>query len=242
MTESDPPSRTQLTTLASELREVARRHDPGWTGTSDADPGITLLELQAYIADLLGAYQDRLAGEAELATAQRGSGAVSTFRGNTQRSDPYRNFKFRVKWDGRVIPGVVRLAPLGWRAEVAEFRDGADPNAVQHLPGRIQIEPIVLERDLSGDTSFEAWAGQVRQLASGAGQAGASYRKNIRLELLDPAGRTVLAYDAYQCWPSGYRVVAGANAAGRITVSEEMTLSCEGWQRDVGVVWPADGS
>jgi phage tail-like protein len=228
-----------LSALAAELRTVMRRHDPGWTGGSDPDPGITLLELQAWLADAIAAYQDRIAAESELVTARRGSGAVSSFRGNTQRLDPYKNFKFRVKLDGASIPGIVRVSPLGWKADVTEYRDGADPDTVHHLPGRIHYEAIKLEREISQDTAFEQWAGQVRQLSPGAGQTGAGYRKNIRLELLDAAGRVVLAYDAYQCWPSGYRVLVGLDSTVRGMVTEELTLSCEGWQRDTGVVWPA---
>jgi phage tail-like protein len=234
-----PDSHPALSALAAELRTVMRRHDPSWTGGNDPDPGITLLELQAWIADAMSAYQDRLTAESELATARRGSGAVSSFRGNTQRLDPYKNFKFRVKLDGASIPGIVRVSPLGWKADVTEYRDGADPDTVHHLPGRIHYEAITLEREVTQDTAFEQWAGQVRQLSPGAGQTGAGYRKNIRLELLDAAGRVVLAYDAYQCWPSGYRVLVGLDSTVRGMVTEELTLSCEGWQRDTGVVWPA---
>jgi phage tail-like protein len=236
---SRPDSPPNLTALAAELRTVVRRHDPSWTGANEPDPGITLLELQAWIADVIGAYQDRIAAESELVTAQRGSGAVSSFRGNTHRLDPYKNFKLRVTWDGSSVPGVDRASPLGWQADVTEYRDGADPDTVHHLPGRIHYEAIALEREVTRDTAFEQWADQVRRLSPGAGQTGASYRKNIRVEVLDAAGRVVLAYDAYQCWPSGYRVLAGLDAAGRGRVTEELTLSCEGWQRDAGVVWPA---
>jgi phage tail-like protein len=234
-----PDSPPNLTALAAELRTLVRRHDPSWTGSSDPDPGITLLELQAWIADVMSAYQDRIAAESELVTAQRGSGAVSTFRGNTHRFDPYKNFKFRVKFDGTSIPGVVRVSPLGWKADITEYRDGGDPNTVHHLPGRIHYEAITLEREITRDMAFEHWADQVRQLSPGAGQTGASYRKNIRVEVLDAAGRVVLAYDAYQCWPSGYRVLLGPDAGGRGSLTEELTLSCEGWQRDAGVIWPA---
>jgi phage tail-like protein len=234
-----PDAHPNLSALAAELRTVMRRHDPSWTGGSDPDPGITLLELQAWLADALSAYQDRIAAESELATARRGSGAVATFRGNTHRSDPYKNFNFRVKLDGTTIPGTVRVSPLGCKADVTEYRDGGDPNTVHHLPGRIHYDAITLEREVTPDTAFEQWAGQVRQLTPGSGQAGTSYLKNIRLELLDAAGRVVLAYDAYQCWPSGYRVLLGLDSTVRGMVTEELTLSCEGWQRDAGVVWPA---
>jgi phage tail-like protein len=230
-----------LTDLASDLAAVARRHDPSWTAGNDADPGVTLLELQAWLADVLGTRQDRIADEASLGTAQQGSGAVGPFRGNTHRYDPYRNFKFRVKWDGREIPGKIAVSALGWRAEEVEYREGGDPST-HHVPGRIRFEPLVLQREVSPDTAFETWSDQVRQLASSAGPAaGATYRKQVRIELLDAAGRVTLAYDAYQCWPSGYRVLVEArDVAGRARMLEELTLSCEGWQRDAGVVWPAE--
>ena len=234
-----PDSHPDLSALAAELRTVMRRHDPSWTGGSDPDPGITLLELQAWIADAMSAYQEHITAESELATARRGSGAVSSFRGNTQRLDPYKNFKFRVKFDGAPMPGIVCVSPIGWKADVTEYRDGGDPNTVHHLPGRLHYEAITLEREVTRDTAFEQWAGQVRQSSPGAGQTGAGYRKNIRLELLDAAGRVVLAYDAYQCWPSGYRVLLGMDSTVRGMVTEELTLSCEGWQRDAGVIWPS---
>lgn len=229
MTGPDSPSRS-LAALASALADAARRHDPSWTGGREGDPGLALLELQAWLGDVLAAYQDRIAAESALGTGDQ-TAAVSPFRGQTHRSDPYRNFKFRVKWDGRYIPGTIRVSPLGWRADVAEYRDGADPDTVRHLPGRIHDEAIMLEREVTRDTAFESWAAQVRQLSPGVAQAGAVYRHDVRIELVDPAARLVLAYDAYQCWPSAYRVVPQPDAAGGGTVVEQLTLVCEGWQR-----------
>src|SRR5713226_2204268 len=43
---------------------------PEWTDRSEADFGIVLLELFAYMADIISYYQDRIANEAFLNTAQ----------------------------------------------------------------------------------------------------------------------------------------------------------------------------
>src|SRR5258708_6697103 len=43
---------------------------PEWTDRSEADFGIVLIELFAYMADILSYYQDRIANEAFLKTAQ----------------------------------------------------------------------------------------------------------------------------------------------------------------------------
>ena len=41
---------------------------------------------------------------------------MAEFTVNAQRFDPYKNFKFRVKWDGHYIA-----------TEVVEHREGGDP-------------------------------------------------------------------------------------------------------------------
>ena len=44
---------------------------------------------------------------------------MAQFSVNAQRFDPYKNFKFRVKWDGRYVAGISKVAfiteppPLG---------------------------------------------------------------------------------------------------------------------------------
>jgi hypothetical protein len=43
---------------------------PNWTDRSEADFGIVLIEIFAYMADILSYYQDRIANESFLATAQ----------------------------------------------------------------------------------------------------------------------------------------------------------------------------
>src|SRR5438034_6833915 len=37
-----------------------------------------------------------------------GEEAMAEFTVNPQRLDPYKNFKFRVKWDGRYVAGIDR--------------------------------------------------------------------------------------------------------------------------------------
>ena len=34
------------------------------------------------------------------------------FTVNTTRFDPYKNFKFRIKWDGRYVAGVSKISAL----------------------------------------------------------------------------------------------------------------------------------
>lgn len=52
---------------------------------------------------------------------------MATFTVNASRFDPYKNFKFRVKWDGRFVAAVSKISALKRTTEVVEHRDGADP-------------------------------------------------------------------------------------------------------------------
>lgn len=53
---------------------------PEWTDRSEADFGIVLIELFAYMADILSYYQDRMANEAFLATAQERRSVIQHLR------------------------------------------------------------------------------------------------------------------------------------------------------------------
>lgn len=53
---------------------------PEWTDRSEADFGIALIELFAYMADILSYYQDRIANEAFLSTAQERRSIINHLR------------------------------------------------------------------------------------------------------------------------------------------------------------------
>jgi phage tail-like protein len=182
-----------LDTLTGDLLAVIRRHDPAWTGSNSSDPGVTLLEIGAWIADRFGASRD-----------------------------PYRDFNFRVKWDGKPVAGVTRISSLRRTADIVEYRDGGSPDVVQRLPGRLVWEPFSLERPLGADTGFEDWADQLRDQT-----AGVSLRRDVRIEIVDHAGRLFLAYDVSGCWPAAYRILP--------SLSESLTLVPESWRLDRSV-------
>jgi len=195
-----PPPTSPFDALAGDFAALVRRHDPAWTGFTTHDPGVTLLEIGAWITERLG--------------------------GTVARSDPYRNFNFRVKIDGSVVAGASKVSALRRSTEVVEYREGGEPDVVLRNPGRLVYSPFLLERPLGADTTFEDWADLVRDRAAGSTIAG-GYRKNVRIEILDDAGRLSLAYDVPGCWPIAYRVLPD--------LTESLTLLPEAWQRDRSV-------
>ena len=77
------------------------------------------------------------------------------FTVNAQRFDPYKNFKFRVKWDGKYVAGVSKMGPLKRTTQVVTHRDGGDPSSSRKSPGRSEYDPITLERGVTHDVEFE---------------------------------------------------------------------------------------
>jgi len=49
---------------------------------------------------------------------------MAQFSVNAERFDPYKNFKFRVKWDGRYVAGVSKFGMLKRTTEVVKHREG----------------------------------------------------------------------------------------------------------------------
>ena len=118
------------------------------------------------------------------------------FSVNAQRLDPYKNFKFRVKWDGRYVAGVSKVGMLKRTTEVIDHRQGGDQSTVLRSPGVSKYEPIALERGVTHDKDFEQWANKVWNYGAGLGSEVSlqDFRKDIIIELLNEAGQVAIAY------------------------------------------------
>jgi phage tail-like protein len=167
---------------------------------------------------------------------------MAQFAVNVNRFDPYKGFKFHVKWDGRIIAGISRVSALKRTTEVVDHREGSDPNQPRPSPGRTNFEPITLERGVTHDTAFEDWANQVWRLGapSGGEAALANFRKDIIIELCNEAGQVALSYKVYRCWVSEYQALAELESDGGSVLIQSITLENEGWERDVDVPQPAE--
>ena len=161
---------------------------------------------------------------------------------NPHRFDPYKNFKFRVKWDGTYIAGVSAVSPLRRTMEVITYRTGSEPSSSRKAPGRISFDPITLERGVTHDTEFEEWANRVWRLGVGLGSevSLASFRKDIVIEFLNEAGQVAKAYFVYRCWPSEYQALPRLDANAKEVAIEKLVLENEGWERDESVAEPVE--
>ena len=167
---------------------------------------------------------------------------MAQFTVNPGRSDPYKNFKFRVKWDGRYVAGVSKVGPLRRVTEVIEHREGGDPSVSRKSVGRTSFEAITLERGVTHDHEFEQWANQVWSAGAARGSevALATFRKDVVIELYNEAGQLVIAYRVVRAWPSTYEALPELDANAGAVAIETLVLQHEGWQRDEAVVEPAE--
>jgi phage tail-like protein len=169
---------------------------------------------------------------------------MAQFSVNASRFDPYKNFKFRIKWDGKYVAGVSKVSALKRSTEVVEHRVGGDPSTSRKSPGRTKYEAITLERGVTHDTEFEKWANKVWNYGSGLGAEVSlkDFRKDVILEVYNEAGQVVLAYKIYRCWVSEYQAFPDADANANAVAIQTLKLENEGWERDYEVAEPAEPS
>ncbi len=169
---------------------------------------------------------------------------TAQFTVNPDRLDPYKNFKFRVKWDGHYVAGISKVSALKRMTEVIEHREGGDTSTVHKSPGQTRYEPVMLERGVTHDTDFEKWANKVWNYGSKQGSEAslADFRKDITIELYNEAGQLVLAYKVFRCWVSEYQALPELDANQDVVAFETIKLENEGWERDPSIVEPTEPS
>jgi len=169
---------------------------------------------------------------------------MAEFSVNPQRFDPYKNFKFRVRWDGRHVAGISKVGALKRTTEVVEHRVGGDSSTGRKSPGRSKFEPIMLERGVTHDAEFEAWANLVWNVEAGLGAevSLANFRKDIIIEMYNEAGQLAIAYKVFRCWVSEYQALPELDANANAVAIQSIKLENEGWIRDTEVVEPTEPS
>lgn len=169
---------------------------------------------------------------------------MAQFTVNAQRFDPYKNFKFRVKWDGRYVAGVSKVGALKRTTEMVEHREGGDPSSTRKSPGQTKYEPISLERGITHDTEFEKWANKVWNFGSGLGSEVSlkDFRKDIIIDLYNEAGQLAISYKVFRCWVSEFTAQPELDASANAIAIQSITLQNEGWERDYEVTEPSEPS
>lgn len=162
------------------------------------------------------------------------------FSVNTHRFDPYRNFKFRVKWDNEYVAGLNKCSALKRTTEMVEWREGGDPSHGRKLPGKTSYDAITLEQGVTHDTRFEEWANLVNNFEGDALMSLRNFRKDVTIEVYNLQGVVVMAYNVYRCWVSEYQALPELDAGGNAVMIRTIKLENEGWDRDPSVTEPTE--
>jgi len=169
---------------------------------------------------------------------------MAEFVVNTSRFDPYKNFKFRVKWDGRYVAGISKVSMLKRTTEVVKHREGGDPSTSRKSPGRTEFDAITLERGVTHDTDFEQWAAKVWRVGAGLGAEVSlkDFRKDVIIDFYNEAGQLAISYKVYRCWVSEYQALPDLDANANAVAIQHIKLENEGWERDTSVTEPTEQS
>jgi len=167
---------------------------------------------------------------------------MAQFSVNAMRFDPYKNFKFRVKWDNHYVAGISKVSALKRTTEVVKHRDGGDLSSSRKSPGRTEYEAITLERGVTHDPDFEAWANKVWVFGAGLGAQTSlqDFRKDLIIEVYNEAGQLALAYTVFRCWVSEFQALPDLDANANAVAIQHLKLENEGWVRDLDTTEPTE--
>jgi phage tail-like protein len=162
------------------------------------------------------------------------------FTVNSYRYDPYRNFKFKIKWDGKYVAGLSKCSPLKKTTEMTEWREGGDPSTTHKLPGKTKYDAVTLTAGVTHDTTFEDWANLVNNYQGDAAMSLKDFRKDITIDVFNEADQKVLSYNVFRCWVSEYQALPDLDASANAVMIRTIKLENEGWERDKSVTEPTE--
>ncbi|KXK30341.1 MAG: putative phage protein [Candidatus Brocadia sinica] len=165
---------------------------------------------------------------------------MAKFTVNTHRFDPYRNFKFKIKWDNQYVAGLSKCSALKKTTEMTEWREGGDQSTSRKMPGKTKYDAITLTAGVTHDDTFEKWANLVNNFQGDATMSLKNFRKDVIIDVFNEAGQKVLSYKVYRCWVSEYQALPELDASANAVMIQTIKLENEGWERDTSVTEPTE--
>ena len=165
---------------------------------------------------------------------------MAQFAINTHRIDPYKNFKFRVKWDNVYVAGLSKMSAIKRTTEAIEWREAGGPSIVRKLPGRTKFEPITMESGLTHDRQFFSWAEQVSNPKGDKAMSLKNYRKEVTVEVLNLQATPVMAFILHRAWVSEFQAVPEMDANANAVAIQTLKFEYEGFSVDAAVTEPTE--
>jgi phage tail-like protein len=164
---------------------------------------------------------------------------MAEFTVNAMRYDPYKTHMFRVRWGGDYVAGLSKMGPLTRTTAPVSHRVGGDPSHDRRSPGLTTYTSVTLERGITHDLAFEAWANKVASFTS-PGISLPDFRKEIIVDIFNEANQQVISYHLHRCWVSEFTALPALDASTAAVAIESIKIETEGWERDVAVLEPKE--
>jgi phage tail-like protein len=161
---------------------------------------------------------------------------------NAHRVDPYKTYKFRVLWDGKPVLGVSKVGQLRRTTNVVPHRAGGENSTDHKSPGRTQYDGLTLERGITHDPQFEAWANLIHPMAGDVAMDLVRYKKELTLEVMNEKGQVALRYFLHGCWVSEFTAVPALDANANAVAVETIKIELDGFERDIGTQEPDEAT
>jgi phage tail-like protein len=153
---------------------------------------------------------------------------VPQFAVNPHRIDPYKNFKFRVKWGADYVAGLSKMSAVKRSTEAIEWREAGSPSVVRKLPGRTKFEPVTLESGLTHDQEFMSWADLVNTPQGDAAMSLKNYRKEVTIEVLNLQATKVISFTLHRAWVAEFQALPEMDANANAVAIQTLKLEYEG--------------
>ena len=159
---------------------------------------------------------------------------MADFSAITTRPHPYRNFKFRVMWDGRYVAGVSKVSGLKLATKLTAHHKGAEHGPSFQFARELKYKAILQERGITHDPEFEKWAGRVRNAGSGleAEVSLRQFRRDLVIESYHESGQLTMSSKVFRCRVSEYQTLPELDAGTNAVAIEMIKLENEGWEPD----------
>ena len=128
------------------------------------------------------------------------------------RFDPYKNFKFRLKWEGKYVAGVSEVSGL------TPKRNTRERSTARKIPGLRKHSNLTLKRGVMADRAFER---SLERLYD-----------ELVLELFNEADAVIASYRLIHCRITKIEAATLDAKANEVAI-ESLELECEGLENSL---------
>ncbi len=143
--------------------------------------------------------------------------------------DPYKNYRFLVKFDTATVAGINHVSGLTKSTEAISYRVGSSDPTSLSTPGLTSYGTITLSHGITTNNAFHQWARRLDPAHGYERVPSDKVRKDITIQLHDDAGAIKLTYMVYECWVSEYQALPSLSASANEIAIQQLTLQHEGF-------------